>query len=267
MAKNKLSQWIAFILLGAALCLPSSTSAQNANDRSSPGIIVLASSSLTEVMTELVRAYSSRTKKTVAAFFNAPNVLAESIQAGEPADLYISEDQTLFTQLKQQGLIDVFSLSNITQNELVLMGAVDNRISRLYTAEVPLSHVLEDVHERTMVVVPDPATTPTGSYAKTALERMGFWSGIEKNLVRTGSTKQALYLIAKGDNIGITYATEAEANPEVRIIARFPESLHPPIVYQAAVVAGLRMQEARDFLDFLKSPEGKRIFATHGFTT
>ena len=37
--------------------------------------------------------------------------------------------------------------------------------------------------------------------------------------------------------LGVVYETDAAAEPKVKVVDRFPESMHPSIVYPAALVA------------------------------
>ncbi|MEP5756721.1 MAG: substrate-binding domain-containing protein, partial [Nitratireductor sp.] len=63
----------------------------------------------------------------------------------------------------------------------------------------------------------------------------------------------------------IVYQTDAAADADVRMVDLFPAETHPPIVYAAAMMAGVDKDAARAFLAFLRSPAASAIFAEHGF--
>jgi molybdate transport system substrate-binding protein len=79
--------------------------------------------------------------------------------------------------------------------------------------------------------------------------------------------RAALLLVARGEApFGIVYATDALAEPKVRIVDTFPGDTHAPIVYPVAIVATSRSPYAKRFVDNLASPVGRTIWLRHGFT-
>jgi molybdate transport system substrate-binding protein len=79
--------------------------------------------------------------------------------------------------------------------------------------------------------------------------------------------RAALLLVARGEApLGIVYSTDAAAEPNVRIVAAFPEDSHPPIIYPAALVKESKNADAKAFLDFLRSAKARTSFEKQGFT-
>jgi len=75
-----------------------------------------------------------------------------------------------------------------------------------------------------------------------------------------------LVLVERGEApLGLVYATDAAVSKKVRVIGTFPVDSHPPIVYPLAAVSGGKTSEARQFMDFLKSPEARAVFEKYGF--
>jgi molybdate transport system substrate-binding protein len=62
------------------------------------------------------------------------------------------------------------------------------------------------------------------------------------------------------------YATDAAADPNVRIVGSFPEGSHPPIVYPVAITRDAASPEAAAFLAYLRGPAAKAAFEAAGFT-
>ena len=54
--------------------------------------------------------------------------------------------------------------------------------------------------------------------------------------------------------LGIVYATDAAADPGVKIVGVFLEDTHPPIVYPIALTADSKTPSAARLLQFLTSP-------------
>jgi len=264
--KNKPA--IIFLCLFFAIFSPFSVYAVSqeivGNDSS---VTVLASTSLSGVMTELIRIYSAKSGQTVSATYDAPSDLARTIEEGGISDIYISEDQEIMRDLKRQGLIDVFSLTTLATNKLVLVAASTSNLSKTLSASVPLNELLDSLNSRTLLVIANPATTPAGQHAMLVLSELGHWEKIKDYTIRAPTDSNALYMIAKGNTAGMVYYTDAHNNPEVKIISGFPATKQNFVVYQAAVVAGENMSDARDFLAFLKSDRAKKVFEKYGFST
>ncbi len=98
---------------------------------------------------------------------------------------------------------------------------------------------------------------PAGKYAKESLEALGMWSGVEAKLAQSDSVRAALAFVARGEAAaGIVYATDAAAEPKVRVLGTFPAGTHAPIVYPVAIVASSTNPEAAAFLAYLRIAGG-----------
>ncbi len=233
--------------------------------RAAPSFTMLASASLTEAMTELTRRYAEKNNCAITVIYGAPDELAESIAAGDPADMVVMEQRGLMRKLQQQGLLDAGSQVAIASNRLVFVASAGHRLARLYPRPIPLSDLLRHYAEPELVIA-DPEMESAGVATKAALSKLGYWNKLTPALVRAGSDRSALYLIAKGDRTGVVYASDAFHNPEISVLAEFPvgEDI-PPMTYEASIVVGESMSRARGFLDFLKSEEAQAVLANHGF--
>ena len=113
----------------------------------------------------------------------------------------------------------------------------------------------------------DPDHVPAGKYGKAALEKLGVWASVEPKVARADNVRAALRLVAAGETpLGIVYATDAAAEPKVRIVDAFPAGSYPPIIYPVAVTAGSKNPAAARYLAFLQTAEARTIFEKHGFT-
>lgn len=255
----------AFFAVAVAVFSGYKLMASNDLEENPTSITILASTSLTDVMSELIRIYSRKKGFSVAVVYGPPNELIETVKEGESADFFIAEDQEGMLDLKQRGLIDVFTISNIAQNRLVLTASTDHYLSRFVNPDMALPRLFSDLNEKVLLVMGDPDEVPVGNRARQAIENLGYWQGIGPYIVRTQSASSAKYLIAKGRSAGITYYTDAFGSNEMKILSELPKNLYSPIVYQAAVVAGVNMPLARNFLDYLKTAEAKAVFSRYGF--
>ncbi len=104
----------------------------------------------------------------------------------------------------------------------------------------------------------NPDSVPAGKYGKAALEKLGVWAGVEKQVARAENVRAALALVSRGEApFGIVYATDALADKGVRIVDTFPPDSYPPIVYPAALIATSKSTAAKPLLDYLRSPAAR----------
>jgi molybdate transport system substrate-binding protein len=112
----------------------------------------------------------------------------------------------------------------------------------------------------------NPDSVPAGRYGRSALQSLGVWSGVEKQVARTENVRAALALVARGEApLGIVYGTDAVADKAVRVVDVFPAGSHPPILYPAAVAATSHAPAARTLLDYLHSAAAAPIWERYGF--
>lgn len=248
-------------------------SVSHADLRNLPSITVLAPSSVTEPLTEIIRLYSHNHNITITASYDESTEQINRIIEGNPADIVILPHPNWTKELKQMGVIDVNSISNLVKNRLALINTKGSYLTRHMPEKLSLAEQLVYLNKRTTMALSDPETTPLGIYSKDAIQNIGkynslnLWQHINKNILRTGNAKNNLYIIAKGNTAGITFYSDAYNNPEVNILSVFDEKYHQPITYQAAVVASENMGTAREFLTFLQSKEVSDIFIKYGFFT
>jgi molybdate transport system substrate-binding protein len=113
----------------------------------------------------------------------------------------------------------------------------------------------------------DTDSVPAGKYGKAALEKLGVWKTVQSAVAPAESVRAALLFVSRREApLGIVYATDAAADPRVKIVGVFPEDTHPPIVYPAALTADSKKPSAARLLDFLGSAAAKPIFEKEGFT-
>lgn len=225
-------------------------------------VTVFAAASLKTGLDAAARAFEERKGTKVAISYAASSALARQIEAGAPADLFLSADTDWMDHLEGGGLIRADSRINLLGNSLVLIGAPGITMPLELTPGAPLPALLGDGRMAVALV----EAVPAGKYAKAALQHLGFWDGVRDRLAQAENVRAALALVARGEaRLGIVYATDARAEPKVTVLGTFPAGSHPPIVYPAALTrtAGTG---AAEFLRFLSSPAATAAFEAQGFS-
>jgi len=224
-------------------------------------ITVFAAASLTEALNEIDSTWTKETHHTAAISFAASSALARQIEAGSPADMFISADTDWMDELAQHSLIRPDTRRNLLGNHLVLVEPASSHARIEIVSHFDLAAALGGGR----LAVADPDSVPAGKYAKAALMALGVWDSVAGRIAGAENVRVALEYVARGDApLGIVYTTDALAEPRVRIAATFPDTAHRPIVYPVALTTGARPL-ARDFLAFLSGPHASAIFRKDGF--
>ena len=225
-------------------------------------VTIFAAASLKEAMDEQAKKFESVAGSRVIVAYGGSNALARQIEAGAPADLFVSADEDWMDYLDRRRLLVPGSRSNLLANELVLIAPASNRATLRIAPGFGLATALGS----DKLAMANPDSVPAGKYGRSALERLGVWTSIEKRVVRTDNVRAALALAARGEAaFGIVYKTDALADKSVRVVDTFPAPTHAPIVYPAALVAPGRSPAAKTLLDFLRSGAARPIWEKYGF--
>lgn len=225
--------------------------------------IVFAAASTTEAVTEIGAAFAAKKLGTIVPSFDSSSTLAKQIENGAPAGVFLSADEQWMDYLDKKNLIAPGTRSDVLGNALVLIAPKADKPARIEIGPgFPLVKMLGDGR----LSVGDPAHVPAGIYAKAALEALGVWGDVKDRLAAAENVRAALAFVERGETpLGIVYSTDAAASAKVSVVGVFPEDSHPRICYPVGLVAGHDTPEARAFLEFLKGPEARAIFAKYGF--
>ena len=254
------------LLLAALLCLALAACADGvapaAADRGP--LLVFAAASLKESMDEAAAAYEAGGTDRVEVSYAASSALARQIAQGAPADVFVPADAEWMDWLGERGLIDAASRRELLGNELALVAPQGDGDMAVDLADAPaLLARLGD--GRLALAMTD--SVPAGKYARQAFTSLGVWEALQGRTAEVDNVRAALMLVARGEApLGVVYGSDARAEPRVRVVAVFPATSHPPIVYPAARVAASGHPGAGGFVEWLGSPEAGAIFLRHGFT-
>jgi len=226
-------------------------------------VTVFAAASLKDALEDAGRAFTASGGAPVRFSFAASSALARQIEQGAPADLFASADLDWMDYLAARKLIRPDTRVNLLGNRLVVIAARESPLKELRLDVASFRAALGDGRLATGEVT----SVPIGKYAKAALEKLGLWGDVQPRLAMTETVRAALALVARGEApLGIVYATDAAAEPKVKIVATFPPDSHAPIIYPFALTVETRVDAARQFLEFLKGPVARRAFEAQGFT-
>src|SRR5437868_1039297 len=229
--RGVLGRFLASCVLAIAIL----TSAAAAENRPAE-LTVFAAASLTDVLQQIGAEYTKASGTRVKFSFAATSALPKQIESGARIDVFVSADREWMDYLQSRGLIEPATRHDLLSNRLVLVAPADSKIQLKIQPNFALAEALGPAGR---LATGDPDSVPVGKYARSALTSLGVWSQVESKLVRAENVRAALVFVARGEApLGIVYATDARAEPKVRVVDVFPASSHTPIVYPVAVVKG-----------------------------
>ncbi len=244
---------LTLFLLSAASALPPAMAAD---------VTVFAAASLKEALDEQARQFEATTGNKVIISYGASNALAKQIDAGAPADAFISADLDWMDHVDQRGLLMPNTRVNLLRNTLVLIAPASSKA----TLRIGPGFALAAELGREKLAMANPDSVPAGKYGRSALERLGVWGSVEKQVARAENVRAALALVSRGEApFGIVYSTDALSDKGVKIVDTFPPGSYPPIVYPAALLASGKSPAAMPLLDYLRSVAARSIWEKYGF--
>lgn len=222
-------------------------------------IIILAASSLTNVLPKVAAAWSEHSHTDVIFSFEATSRLAQQVKAGVTADLFFSADQEWMENLDRAGLIEKKLRTTLLSNKLVLIVPIDSTFAPKSAEELVNSNI------KHLALAAE--TVPAGKFARAALTSIGILEKIQTKIVNANNARAALQWVAlKEAQAGIVFQTDVMVQPKVKSVYVFPASTHPKIEYPMALIKNSKNKTlSKSFLEFCKSKNAKAIFEAQGF--
>ena len=247
-ARRALVSALALIILFSA-CASSSESQEQTT------LEVYAASSLATPFVEAGVAFE-RDHPGIKIQFNlgASSDLARFVQEGAPVDVFASADVANMDKVESQDLLDSASVIFAT-NYLEIIVEKGN----------PLGiSSLKDLSNPDLIFVTTNPDVPIGKYTAEVLKKTGVSitpDSFESNV------KGIMLKVASGEaDAGIVYHSEVVAADGEVDGVEIPSDFNILAEYPIGIISTSDNKElARDFIDFLLSPDGRAILSQHGF--
>ena len=225
-------------------------------------LTILAAASLTDVCKDLKTEFEKNNSDIELTFsFGSSGALQMQIEEGAPADVFFSAAQKQMNALKDKGLIEHSSVTDLLENKIVLV------TEKGRASDYPdFNSVTAD--SVTMIALGDPESVPAGQYAEEVFTTLGILENVKKKANYGSDVRTVLSWVESGNaDCGVVYATDAFINDKVEIAAYAPDGSCKKVIYPAAIVKASKNQDAaKKFLAFLNSEEAGKLFEKYGFT-
>lgn len=248
---------IAVFLLGFSLSFT--------HGQSSPREIkVAAAADLSSALQEVANNFEKRSGVAVKLSFGASGALTQQIQNGAPFDIFFSADMGYPKQLIGAGLGDGATLYLYAVGKVVLWVPKDSPLD----VEHKGMEVLLDPSVK-KIAMANPQHAPYGRAAEAVLRHYNLYEKVAERLVLGENIAQAAQFVESGNaQVGFVALAHAMA-PSMQGKGKYwmiPADAYPPLDQGVLLIAHAQHgQDARAFLEYIKSEEAAAIMKKYGF--
>ena len=227
-------------------------------------VTVAAAADLNAALNQIATTYQKQTGREVRLTFGASGNLFNQIQNGAPFDIFFSADMDYPKKLSESGLADPDSLYRYAVGRLVLWVPAS---SSLDVEHRGMQVLLESSVEK--IAIANPEHAPYGRAAVAALRHFDLYDQISKRLVFGESVSQAAQFVESGNAQAGLVAMAHAAAPAMKGNGRYwvvPSDAYPELNQGVVIVSrSTRKDQAREFLDYVKSAAGGDALRQFGF--
>ena len=221
-----------------------------------PRVLIFAAASMKNVMDAIGAEFEKDCECKVVISYAGSGQLARQIEAGAPADIFVSADMDWIDWLEEQKAITAGSSRIIAGNDLVVIVSKDDKTD---------TKQLEISLGQGRIAMANPMSVPAGRYGKQALETAGIWSKFSRQMVYGENVRISLAMVARGDvGAAIVYHSDALIEPKVKIAYQFASSDHEEIVYPAVQISSNSL--ATNLMEYFAKSSTQKLFRHFGFT-
>lgn len=251
------------VLLGGAAITAAGTIRADAAGSIAKSARVLASSDLSQVLPEILRAYDTGGGAIGVDYRSAADI-ERRLRDGGRCDLVLGADEKAMLKLAEDGFL-ADAGAPLAEGRLAL---VVNRRSPLAEV-VSLGAIAEAARndEPFRFVLANPDSTPYGGRANDVLERWSVDTLLSPRVVYTEDVAEAVQLVATGQiAVGLVPKSLTTAPAIARSIhaVDIPQGWHRPLVQRMALARAAN-GEAERFYAFLKSEPAQKLLARFGY--
>ena len=193
--------------------------------------MILAAASLTDVCNEIKTMYEEENPNVTLSFsYGGSGALQAQIEEGALADLFISAATTQMDALREQGLMEESSVTELLENKVVLIVPQGSDAGITSFEDAATDKV-------GMIGLGEPGSVPVGQYSQEIFTSLGIWEEVQEKANFGSDVRTVLSWVETGSvDCGVVYATDAYVGENIEIVCEAPEGSCAPFIYPAGVV-------------------------------
>jgi molybdate transport system substrate-binding protein len=236
---------------------PNSTVTTTTAPVSSQGsILVFSGAGLKTPMEEIGQVFAQRYGITVQYNYGGSGTLISQMNLTRKGDVFIPGSTVEFSTARNQGLVDAYQLVAYHVPVIAVQKGNPKNITTLQDFARP----------GLKVVLGDANATAIGKAGTKMFGKYNITDAVEKNVVTRTPTINELTVIMNTGTADAALLTLDQINTQTMDAIPIPASDNAVLIIPVGVTAFTKNPEnARQFVDFVASDEGKAIFEKHGF--
>src|SRR3954465_7018145 len=224
---------------------------------------VAAASDLSFAMKELAASYEKQTGTAVKVTLGSSGNFFTQIQNGAPFDMFFAADIDYPKKLEAAGLGEPGTLYQYATGKVVMWVPANSKLD----VSKGLALLLDPSVRK--IAIANPKHAPYGRAAVAAMTKQGVYEKVSDKLVFGENISQTAQFVESGNaDVGIIALSLALA-PAMADKGKYfevPQDLYPPLDQGAIVIkASQKKEQAKQFLAYLKTPEGVALMQRYGF--
>jgi molybdate transport system substrate-binding protein len=223
-------------------------------------LVVFAGAASQPATSEVAEMFTRRTGIQVDCSFGGSGTMLNQIRMEHFGDLYIPGSNDYMDKAEADELVDPSTRKTICWLRPVICVPKGNPKGIRELAELSKPGM--------RVAIGDPRSVCLGSIAKAAMEKLGIYEAVRPRIVTFASDcQQIANLIRMGEvDAAVGYDVFQKQSPEAMDCITIAGA--QPVSVPVAVLPFAKHRElAMRFAAFISGPEGREVFARHGYTT
>ena len=226
-------------------------------------LTVAAAADLQFAMQDIASRFQKESGKPVKVIYGSSGNFYQQIENGAPFDMFFSADLGYPRKLEADGLTEPGSLYHYADGRIVLWVRKDSKVGLAAGLRVLLSPAVKKI------AIANPQHAPYGQAAVAAMKKQGVYGQAAAKLVLGENVSEAASFVASGAaDVGVLPLSLA-LSPNMKDRGRYaevPRDDYPAIQQGCAILkSSSQKNTAREFLNFLKTPQIQALLKSYGF--
>lgn len=225
---------------------------------------IAAAADLKFAMQDLAAQFEKRSGTKIDVTYGSSGNFFSQMQNGAPFDLFFSADIDYPRKLEAAGLTEPGTLYEYAVGRIVIWTPADAKVD---VARDGWKSLLDPTVQK--IAIANPEHAPYGRAAVAALQKAGIYERVKSKLVCGENISQAAQFVESGNAQAGIVALSLAVSPGMKEGKRWeiPADMHPPIEQGTILLKSAKNKDqARDFLEFVKSEVGRATLARYGFS-
>lgn len=247
---------IFFFILSIMLFMPSVHASEHVTS-----LTLRADESLAHPLMILARMYSAHHRLRIALLYDRADRNIHAIKEGYAGDIVITANMDMLAELRALGLLDIYSSRRIGVSPLVWVRSADSATTPSVSTGTLFHEKFLSADTKAKIHILNPQFHVDGRAILKFLENKHVKDALFSHMVTHNEHRELTPAFRGKHAYGLMLKADAMIIPNVQVV----EAIPPSVKFEAVAVAGTRMEEARQFIDYLTTREAKSVLSAHGF--